>query len=262
MIRDVTRSRELPGSPGVRWLFTLMTSPVVLVRRAKITDVPTLVELNGSAYPDLIEEGVVFSEEQLRAHVERFARGQLVAEIDGVLVGAISSFIPPATIDPLGRHTWLGITDGGFYSRHDPAGRTLYLADVYVAPAFWRKGVSQRLYAALLDLCRELGLDHVVAGGRLWGFSEVADRMTASEYVESVLRGARRDPVLNSQLRAGFVVRGLLRNYLHDWRSRNWATLLELPNPDRTAKTARQRPISSTTGSDSDVGAVGYERRS
>jgi len=60
-----------------------MTSPVALIRRAKVTDVSTLVDLNGSAYPDLIEEGVVFSEEQLRAHVERFARGQLVAEIDG-----------------------------------------------------------------------------------------------------------------------------------------------------------------------------------
>ena len=199
-----------------------------------------LVELNGSAYPDLIEEGVVFSEEQLRAHVERFAAGQIVAELGGVLVGAISSFIPPANINPLGRHTWLGMTDGGFYSRHDPAGRTLYLADIYVAPRFWGKGVSQRLYAALLVLCRELGLDHVVAGGRLWGFSEVADRMTAREYVDSVLRGTRRDHVLNSQLRAGFVVRGLLKNYLHDWRSRNWATLLELPNPDRIATRAQK----------------------
>ncbi|HEY3595230.1 MAG TPA: hypothetical protein VGL13_15195, partial [Polyangiaceae bacterium] len=56
--------------------------------------------------------------------------------------------------------------------------------------------------------------------------------MTAKEYVERVMRGQLRDRVLGSQLRAGFVVRGLLRNYLHDWRSRNWATLLEWPNPD------------------------------
>ncbi len=205
----------------------------IRLRRATADDVPGLVELNGAAYPDLIQDDVVFSDDQLRAHIERFAPGQIVAEVDGRLVGAIASFVPTPAIDPLRPHTWLGITDGGFFARHDPAGRTLYLADVYVAPSFWGKGVSQRLYAALIDLCRELALDRVIAGGRLWGYSEVADRMTAREYVELVVTGAKRDQVLNSQLRAGFAVRGLLRNYLHDWRSRNWATLLELPNPDR-----------------------------
>jgi GNAT superfamily N-acetyltransferase len=127
------------------------------------------------------------------------------------------------------------------------------LADIYIAQAHWGKGVSQRLYAALIDLCREFGLDRVVAGGRLWGFSEVADLMTAREYVDLVVSGRRRDRVLNSQLRAGFVVRGLLRNYLHDWRSRNWATLLELPNPD--VATTRGRPVPAarrTDGTESD----------
>ena len=220
-----------------------MTSPSTLrIRPACPKDVPQLVDLNAAAYPDLIEDDVVFSGQQIRAHLERFAAGQIVAELGGVLVGAIASFIPQSNIDPLGRHTWLGITDGGFFARHDPAGRTLYLADVYVARPFWGQGVSKRLYVALLDLCRELRLDRIVAGGRLWGFSEVADRMTVREYVELVLRGARRDRVLNSQLRAGFVIRGLLPNYLHDWRSGNWATLLELPNPDITVNNGQSLP--------------------
>jgi GNAT superfamily N-acetyltransferase len=215
----------------------------VRIRRAAFTDVPRLALLNAAAYPDLIQDDVVFSRDQLHAHIDRFPVGQLVAEIDGMPAGAIATFIPPPNVDPLGRHTWLGITDGGFFTRHDDAGHTLYLADVYVDPAFWGQGVSKRLYGALLDLCRALRLERVVAGGRLWGFSEVADRMTAREYVELVVTGARRDRVLNSQLRAGFVVRGLLRDYLHDWRSRNWATLLELPNPDLVA--ARGRRVST-----------------
>jgi len=209
----------------------------IRVRRAELADVPALVALNAAAYPDLIEDGVVFSAEQLRAHIERFPEGQLVAEVDGELAGAIATLIPPANIDVLGKHTWIGITDGGFFTRHDATGRTLYLADIYVGAPFWGRGVGQRLYAALVDLCRELELDRVVAGGRLWGYSEVADRLTAYEYVDQVIGGARRDRVLGSQLRAGFVVRGLLRDYLHDWRSRNWATLLELPNPDKVART-------------------------
>src|SRR5262249_38090266 len=153
--------------------------------------------------------------------------------------------IPPQNIDPLGKHTWLGITDGGFFTRHDETGHTLYLADVYIDPAFWGQGVSKALYGALLGVCRELCLERVVAGGRLWGYSEVADRMTAREYVDLVMAGAMRDRVLNSQLRAGFLVRGLLRDYLHDWRSRNWATLLELPNPDVAAKAGRKLALAS-----------------
>jgi GNAT superfamily N-acetyltransferase len=209
----------------------------IVVRKAIPSDVRRLVDLNGAAYPDLIQQGVVYSEEQLAVQLELFPAGQLVAEIDGAIVGAISSLIPPTTINPLAQHTWMGITDGGMFSRHDPAGRTLYLADIYVDPGSWGRGVSKVLYAALLGVCRELRLDHVVAGGRLWGYCEVADRMTAREYVDAVVRGTMRDRVLNSQLRAGFLVRGLLRDYLHDWRSCNWATLLEMPNPDQwTAK--------------------------
>src|SRR3954471_2994625 len=112
-----------------------MTPPSgIRIRRATLVDVPRLVELNGAAYPDLIQDDVVFGPEQIREHIDRFPLGQLVAEIDGELAGAMATFIPPPNVDPLGRHTWLGITDGGFFTRHDDAGRTLYLADFYVDP--------------------------------------------------------------------------------------------------------------------------------
>jgi hypothetical protein len=77
-----------------------------------------------------------------------------------------------------------------------------------------------------------LGLARVVAGGRLWGYTDVAASMSVETYVADVLRGSLRDRVLESQVRAGFAVRGILPNYLHDWRSRHFATLLEWRNPD------------------------------
>jgi ribosomal protein S18 acetylase RimI-like enzyme len=209
------------------------------VRRAAHGDVTRLVQLNREAYPDLIQDNVVFNERQLEAHLERFPTGQLVAETSGELVGAISTLIPDRRIDALAPHTWEGITDGGYFTRHDDGGSTLYLADIYVAPAFQGRRVGQALYGALRDLCKSLRLAHVVAGGRLWGYSDVADRMTAQEYVQRVITGELRDRVLSSQLRAGFVVRGLLSGYLHDWRSRHYATLLEWQNPDLTTADRR-----------------------
>jgi GNAT superfamily N-acetyltransferase len=202
------------------------------LRHATHADVPRLAELNRAAYPDLVEDGVVFEESQLRSHVDVFPRGQVVAEIDGRIVGAIATMILPRAIDPLAQHTWMGVTDGGTFGRHDPEGDTLYLADVYVDASAWGRGVGRALYGALFALCRELRLGRVVAGGRLYDYDEHADRMTPHDYVARVLRGELRDRVLVSQLRAGFSVRGLLQGYLHDWRSRHWATLLVWENPD------------------------------
>lgn len=219
----------------------MQASPNVTIREATPSDVPRLVELNHAAYPDLIVDDAVYSPAQIEAHIARFPRGQLVGEIDGKMVGALSTFIPAPSIPVLKPHTWLGITDGGMFVRHDPAGKTLYLADIYVDPSVQRRGVGQVLYGALQGLCRSLELEHVVAGGRLWGYGAVAEQMTADEYVTRVVRGSMKDPVLTSQLRAGFVVRDVLKDYLHDWRSKNYATLLEWVNPAHDSRAASSR---------------------
>jgi hypothetical protein len=205
--------------------------PSLVVRPACATDVPRLVEMNHAAYPELVEANVVWSAEQLHGHLERFPEGQQVATLDGVPMGAISTFIVPALRDPMAQHTWLDITDDGTFASHDPRGDTLYLADVYVDPAAWGRRVGETLYGALRDTCVALGLRRVVAGGRLWGYHEYAAAMTASEYVEGVLRGEIRDRVLGSQLKAGFAVRGILAGYLRDPRSLDYATLLEWVRP-------------------------------
>jgi GNAT superfamily N-acetyltransferase len=200
------------------------------IRTANLEDVPRLVAMNHAAYPELVEANVVWNGDQLAAHIATFPRGQLVAEVSGTPVGAISTFIVPREVDSLAPHSWLEITDHGTFRRHDPRGDTLYLADIYVDPSAWGKGVSEGLYAALRDLCVSLGLRRVVAGGRLWGYHEYASRMTAEGYVAAVLRGEVRDRVLGSQIKAGFAVRGVLVDYLCDPRSCNYATLLEWVN--------------------------------
>ncbi len=209
----------------------------ITIRTATLADIDALAALNRAAYPDLVEEGVVFGADQVRGHLARFGRGQIVAESDGKLVGALATFILPRAIDPLAPHTWMGVTDGGTFTRHDPDGDTLYLADIYVDQAAWGAGVGRALYGALFALCRELRLANVVGGGRLYDFVDAPDDVTPQAYVASVLRGERRDRVLISQLRAGFEVRGLLPGYLHDWRSRHCATLIVWWNPDRARAT-------------------------
>lgn len=209
------------------------------LRSAVSKDVPRLVELNAVAYPDLVEDGVVFDAPQLMAQQSVFPEGQIVVEDEGVIVGAIATLVVPSAV-AIAPHTWSGITSHGTFAAHtashDASADALYLADVYVDPRARGRGIGSALYDALFRLCERRRLARVVAGGRLWGYHEVAHTMTPADYVDDVITGRRTDRVLSSQLRAGFVVRGILDGYLEDWRSASYATHLIWEN----TRTCRQ----------------------
>jgi len=101
-----------------------------------------------------------------------------------------------------------------------------------VHPDARRSGVGKRLYRMRQDLARELNVRALVTGGRIPGYDKHADRMTALEYVKSVLDGDRADRTLSAQLASGFTVAGVMPNYITDPKSRNHATLLVWWNLD------------------------------
>lgn len=180
----------------------------------------------------MAEENVVWSERQLVNHLKIFPEGQIVAEKKGKLVGAVASLIIASGRDPYRAHTYAGITDGGYFHNHDASGHTLYGADVYVDPDSQGSGVGAALYEARRRLCRSLNLRRILAGGRLANYADHAPKLTAEAYVEKVKSGELNDSVLSFQLREGFSVRGILRNYITDLRSLNHASLIEWLNPD------------------------------
>ena len=204
----------------------------VKVRQATRADVPALMELNRLAYPVMAGDNMVWGESHLRSHLRVFPQGQLVAEADGRIGGAVATLIVNLGSDPLRLHTWAGITDSGYFTNHDPLGDTLYGADICVHPDLRGQGVGAVLYKARRKLCRQLNKRRILAGGRLWNYSDHADKMTPEEYAQKVVAGELRDLVLSFQLREGFVLRGVLPNYLRDLRSRNYASLVEWLNPD------------------------------
>jgi len=95
------------------------------IRQVEHEDIPHLIELNKKAFPLMAEENVVWSERQLQNHLKLFPNGQLVALVDGHIVGAVASLIIQSSRDPYRAHTYGGITDGGYFHNHDPQGVTL-----------------------------------------------------------------------------------------------------------------------------------------
>jgi len=204
----------------------------VKIRETTRDDIPALMALNRAAYPTLAEENVVWGESHLRSHLRVFPQGQLVAEVGGKIHGAVSSLIVDLGPDPLRHHTWAGITDSGYFTNHDSRGDTLYGADVYVHPDSRGLGVGHALYEARRKLCRKLNLRRILAGGRLWNYSQHAEKYSPQEYAKCVEAGEVRDLVLSFQLREGFVLRGVMPHYLRDARSNNHSSLIEWLNPD------------------------------
>jgi predicted amidohydrolase len=94
------------------------------------------------------------------------------------------------------------------------------------------QGIALRLYAERKKLMKRYNLRRMIAGGRIPGYKQHAGVMTPEEYVESVIRGERKDPALNAHLKAGYRVKGIHFDYLSDAASLNYATYLEMLNPD------------------------------
>jgi ribosomal protein S18 acetylase RimI-like enzyme len=154
-----------------------------------------------------------------------FPVGQLVATIDNKIVGmALSLIILDSDYDI--DSTWEDITDNGFLRTHNPAGDTLYGADVMVHPEYRNRGIGKSLYNARDQLCKALDLKRIRASARMPGYHRYCNAMTPFRYAAEVERGNIYDETLSFQIRNGFSVVGTMSDYLGDSDSCSFAAVI------------------------------------
>ncbi len=118
-------------------------------------------------------------------------------------------------------------TDSG----DDPDAPWYYGTDIVVRPDYRRRGIGRELYDLRKQMCVDLNLAGIVAGGVIPGFAEHKHAMSADDYVANVASGELYDPTLTFQLENGFEAHCALSDYIKDPEVDNYASLIVWHNP-------------------------------
>lgn len=116
-------------------------------------------------------------------------------------------------------------------SGDDPDALWYYGTDIVVRPDYRRRGIGRELYDLRKQVCVDLNLAGIVAGGVIPGFAEHKHAMSADEYVANVAAGELYDRTLTFQLENGFEAHCALRDYIKDPEVDNYASLIVWHNP-------------------------------
>ena len=95
-----------------------------------------------------------------------------------------------------------------------------------------RRGVGAELYVLRKQVCVDLGLEGIVAGGVIPGYADHKADMTADEYIGEVREGQLYDRTLSFQIENGFEAVCGLPNYITDPATDSWAALIVWHNPE------------------------------
>lgn len=197
------------------------------LRHLTLDDFADIKKLMDAVYPGL---GGAWPEKKFQSQLKVFQDGQICIEDHGVVVAAAFSVI--VDYDKFGdQHTYDQITGDAYLTTHDPLGDVLYGVDVFVSPDYHGMRLGRRLYEARKELCQNLNLKAIVAGGRIPNYQNHADKLTPQAYIEQVKRKELYDPILTFQLSNEFDVKRVIKGYLpEDKESHGYATLLEWTN--------------------------------
>lgn len=215
------------------------------IRKLTLDDYHDLKESMEQAYDTM--GGSIWSKESIARLLNLFPEGQLCISVDDKVVACSLSII--VDYDQFGdKHTYRLITGNYTFSTHNPTGDTLYGIEIFVSPDYRGLRLGRRLYEARKELCENLNLKSIIAGGRIPGYHAHAGTLTPRQYIDKVKSKELYDPTLTFQISNDFHVRKVLKNYLPgDHESHEFATLIEWNNiyyqgidaSARSAKTIR-----------------------
>lgn len=199
----------------------------LVVRPMQPADAEQCEELQHIVFPALADEEILHAPQYVR-HLEVFPHGQYVVSDGLSVIAATTTMLTHYDEDDTNHHTFLDIMGGGWLSTHQADGEWLYGLDLGVHPAYRGKGLARELYRARQDICRQLHLKGQIMVGMLNGYLQRSNEFTIDEYFREVVLGRIFDPTVSVQMKIGFEIKKIMKDYLSDPTCGNAGALLVL----------------------------------
>jgi predicted amidohydrolase/GNAT superfamily N-acetyltransferase len=174
--------------------------------------------------------GAYWKEQHIEKLIQIFPEGQICVLVDNKVVGtALSIIVDYDRFED--DHTYQEITGVYSFSTHDPKGDVLYGIEIFIDPKYRGMRLARRLYNARKELCEQLNLKSIIAGGRLPNYRKYAEKFNTKQYIEQVKLKKIYDATLSFQLSNDFHVKKILKGYMPgDAESLEYAALIEWNN--------------------------------
>lgn len=200
------------------------------VRNYNEDDFAALIRIQQECFPPPFPSELWWNEEQLQSHITHFPEGTLCIEVNGQIVGSMTSLL--VDYDPNDAdHSWADITDNGYIRTHNSNGNTLYVVDLCVSPTYRGLGLGKWLMLSMYEIVIEKKCVRLLGGCRMPNYHHLAAQVSPEEYLEAVVRGDIHDPVISFLLHCGRMPIKVVPNYLEDEESLHYGVLMEWRNP-------------------------------
>ena len=196
-------------------------------RNLRLSDYDDVADIMKQVYNGM---GGPWLPDEFKTLLTIFPEGQICIEDKGKIVAAaLTLIIEYAKLER--DHSYEDIVSDGKFKSHDSEGDYLYGIDLFVDKEYRGMRLGRRLYDARKELCENLNLKGIIAGGRIPGYAKYAHEMRPDEYIKKVRNREIVDPVLTFQIANDFHPKKVIANYMpEDDRSVSNAVFLEWNN--------------------------------
>ena len=183
-----------------------------------------VAELQRLCFPPPFDNSILWNQDHLETHLDKFPVGQFVALDGDKVVGSCSNTIISSNLAEK-RLGWYETVGGLSLSTFDPLEKILFGVDISVHPDYRRQGIGRRFYQERDSLMIMFGLDGYVTHCRIPDFS-TSGYDDVKKYCWDVSQSKISDRTLTPLLRYGLTMEWALSDHWDDPESGNAAAML------------------------------------
>lgn len=198
------------------------------VRELRASDLNAINALERLTYGEVD----LWKEQEIKSLIEKFPQGQfVVVDRASEKVIALSFSIIINSDKTSIFSTWQEIVENNFQN-HTAGGDVLYGVEILVDATKRKRGLGKRLYTLRKRLMHKCGLQRMIIGARLSGYSHL-HTTRPEEYLELILRHKIQNKNIDLQLKEGFQPLKIISDYLpEDIDCRGFAVIMQYKTPD------------------------------